>query len=179
MTSKKPETYLGHETVEKCKAVMQYRATGKTFTWIAKTTGWFKDGDQANSWLANYTKAHQRHNTAGKESYKYRFRTPNELRRTYAINHQIPDDERKEINDRLEEAIQNKGKMYPPSTIYALYQGEKNLADGTIYQIAKKMGMSVALIKWYRSPSYFKRLLSYKYSKRKGHRYLVEIEEGD
>ena len=42
--------------------------------------------------------------------------------------------------------------------IYALYKGEQLLADGTIYEISKKVSKSVRYIKWMTYPHYEKRL---------------------
>ena len=75
----------------------------------------------------------------------------------------------------FKKAVQNQSKRYNKDKVYALYEGDKNLADGTISQIAKKMGTSEKVIKWYRSPSCYKRRLNCKFSHKKGRRYLVEL----
>lgn len=41
--------------------------------------------------------------------------------------------------------------------IYALYKGDKLLADGTLLQIAYKMGVKLKTIKFYKTPTYLKR----------------------
>ena len=41
--------------------------------------------------------------------------------------------------------------------IYALYKGDKLLADGTLLQIAHKMGVKLKTIKFYKTPTYLKR----------------------
>ena len=68
---KKPEDYIRPDIVEKCKTIMAYREAGKTFTWIAKEIGGFRNGDNLNSWFSHYTKAYESHGIAGKASYKY------------------------------------------------------------------------------------------------------------
>lgn len=55
--------------------------------------------------------------------------------------------------------------------IYALYKGEKLLADGTLLQIAHKMGVKLRTIKFYKTPTYKKRRAN-----GKNFRELVEIE---
>lgn len=54
--------------------------------------------------------------------------------------------------------------------IYALYKGDKLLADGTLLQIAHKMGVKLKTIKFYKTPTYLKRR-----SKSKNFRELVEL----
>ena len=41
--------------------------------------------------------------------------------------------------------------------IYALYKGEELLADGTLSEIAKKMGIKANSVLFYRSPTYQQR----------------------
>lgn len=41
--------------------------------------------------------------------------------------------------------------------IYALYKGDKLLADGTLLQIAHKMGVKLRTIQFYKTPTYLKR----------------------
>ena len=53
--------------------------------------------------------------------------------------------------------------------IYALYEGERSIADGTIYQIAACTGLKPATLKWYGTPS----------GQRKGNMALIKIEEDD
>ena len=65
---KKPEDYIRPDIVEKCKTIMAYREAGKTFTWIAKEIGGFRNGDNLNSWFSHYTKAYESHGIAGKAS---------------------------------------------------------------------------------------------------------------
>lgn len=178
---KKPEDYIRPDIVEKCKTIMAYREAGKTFTWIAKEIGGFRNGDNLNSWFSHYTKAYESHGIAGKASYKYRFRTPEEMRKhnpkrsPTKPRYPISDFEREEFGDMLKKAVQNQSKRYAKDKVYALYEGDKNLADGTISQIAKKLGTSEKVIKWYRSPSCYKRRLNCKFSHKKGRRYLVEL----
>ena len=45
--------------------------------------------------------------------------------------------------------------------IFALYAGEKNIADGTLEEIAAKTGKKVNTLKWYLSPSYKRRSKNY------------------
>lgn len=40
-----------------------------------------------------------------------------------------------------------------PRKIYVLYDGEENVCDGTIYEIAQKTGMSLKTLRWYQAPS--------------------------
>ena len=173
--------YIRPDIVEKCRTVMAYREVGKTFTWIAKEIGGFRNGDNLNSWFSHYTKAYESHGIAGKASYKYRFRTPEEMRKhnpkrsPTKPRYPISDSEREEFGDMLKKAVQNQSKRYAKDKVYALYEGDKNLADGTISQIAKKLGTSENVIKWYRSPSCYKRRLNCKFSHKKGRRYLVEL----
>ena len=54
-------------------------------------------------------------------------------------------------------------------SIYALYEGERSIADGTIYQIAEVTGLKPATLKWYGTPS----------GQKKGNMALVKIEEDD
>lgn len=54
--------------------------------------------------------------------------------------------------------------------IYALYQGEDIVADGTLYEISEQTGMKVRDIKWYGYPSVLKRNLS---------TVLVKLDEED
>lgn len=54
--------------------------------------------------------------------------------------------------------------------IYALYKGDKLLADGTLLQIAHKMGVKLKTIKFYKTPTYLKRR-----SKSKNFRELVGL----
>lgn len=68
--------YIRPDIVEKCRTVMAYREVGKTFTWIAKEIGGFRNGGNLNRWFSHYTKAYESCGIAGKASYKYRFRTP-------------------------------------------------------------------------------------------------------
>lgn len=182
MDSKKPETYLKADVVEKCKVIMAYREVGKTFSWINKKTGWFCNENTMRSWFAQHTKAYKRYNVAGKESYKYRFRTIDEIKK-YASKpsgliepkYPISDFEREEFESMLKKAVQNQKKRYAKDKVYALYDGDKNLADGTISQIAKKMGLSEAAIRWYRTPTCYRNRLNRKYSHKKGCRYLIEL----
>ena len=44
--------------------------------------------------------------------------------------------------------------------IYALYQGENNLTDGTIREIAKNQGVKLDSVKFLLTPSYRKRVKS-------------------
>lgn len=44
-----------------------------------------------------------------------------------------------------------------PPRIYAMYKGEEMLAMGTIKEIAEKMGVSEATIRFQTTPSYRKR----------------------
>lgn len=53
---------------------------------------------------------------------------------------------------------------------YALYRGDEHICDGTIEEIAKKQGVKVRTIEFYKSPTYKKRT--------KGRGYLL-IEIGD
>ena len=46
--------------------------------------------------------------------------------------------------------------------IYALYQGEHNLTDGTIREIAKNQGVKLDSVKFLLTPSYRKRVNSNK-----------------
>jgi len=43
-------------------------------------------------------------------------------------------------------------------TVYALYKGEQLIADGTIKEIAKKLGNSEKTIRFFATPSYKKRV---------------------
>ena len=54
--------------------------------------------------------------------------------------------------------------------IYALYKGDKLLADGTLLQIAHKMGVKLKTIKFYKTPTYLKRRKN-----SKNYRELVEL----
>lgn len=54
--------------------------------------------------------------------------------------------------------------------IYALYKGDKLLADGTLLQIAHKMGVKLRTIAFYKTPTYKKRR-----AKGKNFRELVEL----
>ena len=54
--------------------------------------------------------------------------------------------------------------------IYALYKGEELLADGTIIQIAYKMGVKPRTIRYYKTPSYLR-----KFKNGKKRRELVEL----
>ena len=173
--------YIRPDIVEKCRTVMAYREAGKTFTWIAKEIGGFRNGDNLISWFSHYTKAYESCGIAGKASYKYRFRTPEEISKLYSKpkhskpKYPISDSEREEFGNMFKKAVQNQSKRYNKDKVYALYEGDKNIADGTISQIAKKMGTSEKVIKWYRSPSCYKRRLNCKFSHKKGRRYLVEL----
>ncbi len=42
----------------------------------------------------------------------------------------------------------NRGKK-----IYALYEGERNICDGTLYEISKKTGMAMKTLLWMTRPS--------------------------
>ena len=53
--------------------------------------------------------------------------------------------------------------------VYALYEGDRSICDGTIYQIAEMTGLKPATLKWYGTPS----------GQRKGNMALVKIEEDD
>lgn len=57
------------------------------------------------------------------------------------------------------------------SKIYALYQGETNLADGTLAQIANKRNVKVRTLYFLLSPAYKKR----KAKSKKPYLELVEI----
>lgn len=181
MNSENPEGYLKADVVEKCKVIMAYREVGKTFSWINKKTGWFRNENTMRSWFAHYTKAYKRYNVAGKESYKYRFLTADEVRNTSKSSgltepqYPISDSESEDFENMLKKAVQNQGKRYAKDKVYALYEGDKNLADGTISQIAKKMGLSEAAIRWYRTPTCYRNRLNRKYSHKKGCRYLIEL----
>lgn len=54
--------------------------------------------------------------------------------------------------------------------IYALYKGDELLAQGTIVQIACKMGVKIRTIQFYKTPTYLKRR-----NKGKNFRELIEI----
>lgn len=54
-------------------------------------------------------------------------------------------------------------------SIYALYEGDRSICDGTIYQIAEVTGLKPATLKWYGTPS----------AQRKGNMALIKIEEYD
>jgi DNA-binding CsgD family transcriptional regulator len=41
--------------------------------------------------------------------------------------------------------------------IYALYKGETLLADGTVNEIAEKMGVKISTVLYYRTPAYQRR----------------------
>lgn len=53
--------------------------------------------------------------------------------------------------------------------IYALYDGERNVCDGTVDEIARKVGVKRKTVAFYLSPSYRKR--------RSAKKVLVLIEE--
>ena len=54
--------------------------------------------------------------------------------------------------------------------IYALYRGDEYICDGTIEEVAKKQGVKVETIYFYKSPTYKKRT--------KGRGYLlIEVED--
>ena len=55
---------------------------------------------------------------------------------------------------------------------YYLYKGDEILATGTAKEIAKKMGVSIGTIRFYKNPSYFKRR-----ENGKNYRVLVCVEE--
>lgn len=46
----------------------------------------------------------------------------------------------------------------PNEKVYALYKGERLLADGTIHEIAEKMGVQVESIRFYKTPTYQRRV---------------------
>lgn len=48
-------------------------------------------------------------------------------------------------------------KMGRKEKIYALYKGEDLLADGTLREIAEKMGVKVETVRFYQMPTYQKR----------------------
>ena len=48
------------------------------------------------------------------------------------------------------------------SGIFALYAGEKNLADGTLEEISKQTGRSLDSLRRYLTPSYLKETSSWK-----------------
>ena len=45
----------------------------------------------------------------------------------------------------------------PNEKIFALYKGETLLADGTLKEIAAKMGVQVESIRYYKTPAYQRR----------------------
>lgn len=45
----------------------------------------------------------------------------------------------------------------PHRRVYALYKGDLNVCDGTIAQIAKRMGVKPDTIRFYGTPTYQKR----------------------
>src|SRR5699024_1647355 len=53
--------------------------------------------------------------------------------------------------------------------VYALYEGDRSICDGTIYQIAEMTGLKPATLKWCGTPS----------GLRKGSMALVRTEEDD
>ena len=53
--------------------------------------------------------------------------------------------------------------------VYALYEGDRSICDGTIYQIAEMTGLKPATLKWYGTPS----------GQRKGNMALIKLEEDD
>ena len=46
--------------------------------------------------------------------------------------------------------------------IYALYEGETNICDGTLYEISRKTGLTMDYLLWMTRPSSIKRLMSRK-----------------
>lgn len=54
--------------------------------------------------------------------------------------------------------------------IYALYKGEKLIADGTLLQIAHKTGVKLRTIQFYKTPTYKRRRKN-----GKNYRELVEL----
>jgi predicted transcriptional regulator len=45
-----------------------------------------------------------------------------------------------------------------PARIYAMYKGEEMLAVGTIREIAEKMGVTIATVRFQATPAYRKRV---------------------
>jgi hypothetical protein len=46
----------------------------------------------------------------------------------------------------------------PNEKIFALYKGEKLLADGTLKEIATRMGIKVESVRFYKTPTYQRRV---------------------
>lgn len=61
--------------------------------------------------------------------------------------------------------------------MYALYRGEELLASGTMYQIAKAVGVKFETIKYYSSPAYRRRTESRKNGKFYKQRCLVVLDD--
>lgn len=55
--------------------------------------------------------------------------------------------------------------------IYAMYKGEKCLATGTLYQLAKELNINMQTLRFYLTPSYHKLLKA-----SKNRRELIRIE---
>lgn len=49
--------------------------------------------------------------------------------------------------------------------VYALYKGEENITDGTIYEIAAKTGKKLSYIRWMTYPCAHKKIIRGKRSK--------------
>ena len=55
--------------------------------------------------------------------------------------------------------------------IYAMYKGDKLLASGTLYQLAKELKIEIQTLRFYLTPTYRERL-----KKGKNRRELIELE---
>ena len=55
--------------------------------------------------------------------------------------------------------------------IYAMYKGDKLLATGTLYQLAKELKIEIQTLRFYLTPTYRKR-----FEKSKNRRELIELE---
>ncbi|UOO82783.1 hypothetical protein LVJ83_04775 [Uruburuella testudinis] len=57
--------------------------------------------------------------------------------------------------------------------VYALYKGDELIGTGTAFQLAKKLGITVRSLLYYKTPNYMKR------NRGQNHRQLVALEEDD
>ncbi len=55
--------------------------------------------------------------------------------------------------------------------VYAMYKGDKCLASGTLYQLAKQLNINIQTLRFYLTPTYKKR-----FEKSKNRRELIRIE---